>query len=143
MFEWCGVREYHSYHSFILTDAPQTDTSKLNVSVSAASAAATDDKIERSEETALSSIPEIRSTPLLTSTRRLVCIVTASDGLWDVISNEEATSLANQLLRSNVDPIGVADRLVREARSRGSKDDITCVVVDIQSYIQKAAFSCD
>ena len=117
-----------------------TDTPKLNVSVSAT--AETDDKIE-SEETALSSIPEILSTPLLTSTRRLVCIVTASDGLWDVISNEEATSLAHQLLRSNVDPVGVADRLVREARSRGSKDDITCVVVDIQSYIEKAAFSCD
>ena len=66
--------------------------------------------------------------------------VLACDGLWDVISNEEATSLAHQLLCNGVDPISVADRLVREARSRGSKDDITCVVVEIKKHVEEAEF---
>lgn len=92
------------------------------------------------QETALSSVPDIVSVPLVTPTRRLICVVAASDGLWDVLSNEEATSLAHQLLCSGVDPVGVADRLVREARSRGSNDDITAIVVDIREDAEKAEF---
>ncbi|XP_057814733.2 probable protein phosphatase 2C member 13, mitochondrial isoform X2 [Cryptomeria japonica] len=53
------------------------------------------------------------------------CLVIASDGLWDVVSNDEAVSL----VKSIEDPEAAARKLTETAFNKGSADNITCVVV--------------
>ncbi|XP_043716619.1 probable protein phosphatase 2C 76 [Telopea speciosissima] len=53
------------------------------------------------------------------------CLVLASDGLWDVVPNEDAVSLA----RAEEEPEAAARRLTETAYNRGSADNITCIVV--------------
>eukprot|EP00262_Sarcandra_glabra_P012112 TRINITY_DN304_c0_g1_i1.p1 TRINITY_DN304_c0_g1~~TRINITY_DN304_c0_g1_i1.p1 ORF type:complete len:284 (-),score=72.08 TRINITY_DN304_c0_g1_i1:202-1053(-) len=52
-------------------------------------------------------------------------IILASDGLWKVMSNEEAVSS----IRHIKDALAAAKHLTEEALSRKSKDDISCIVV--------------
>ncbi|XP_066349799.1 probable protein phosphatase 2C 45 [Miscanthus floridulus] len=52
-------------------------------------------------------------------------LILASDGLWDVVSNEEAVTMT----RSIQDPEEAAKKLLQEAYKRESSDNITCVVV--------------
>ncbi|KAE8698452.1 putative protein phosphatase 2C 59 [Hibiscus syriacus] len=52
-------------------------------------------------------------------------LILASDGLWDVVSNEEAVAMIKPIQ----DPEQAAKRLMQEACQRGSADNITCVVV--------------
>lgn len=52
-------------------------------------------------------------------------LILASDGLWDVVTNEEAVSMIKPI----DDPEEAAKRLMQEAYQRGSADNITCVVV--------------
>ncbi|KAF8700377.1 hypothetical protein HU200_034312 [Digitaria exilis] len=52
-------------------------------------------------------------------------VVVASDGLWKVMSNQEAVEEA----RETRDARKAAVRLVDEAVRRGSQDDISCIVV--------------
>ncbi|KGN47496.1 probable protein phosphatase 2C 11 [Cucumis sativus] len=52
-------------------------------------------------------------------------IIIASDGLWNVISNEEAVAL----VQHNQDAEMASRQLIQEAFSRGSTDNITCVIV--------------
>ncbi|XP_010491752.1 PREDICTED: probable protein phosphatase 2C 69 [Camelina sativa] len=52
-------------------------------------------------------------------------LILASDGLWDVFSNEDAVAMAKEV----EDPEDSAKKLVREALKKGSADNITCVVV--------------
>lgn len=53
------------------------------------------------------------------------CLVLASDGLWDVVSNEDAVSLA----RTEEEPEAAARKLTETAYTLGSTDNITCIVV--------------
>ncbi|XP_009394143.2 probable protein phosphatase 2C 52 isoform X1 [Musa acuminata AAA Group] len=55
----------------------------------------------------------------------LETLVLASDGLWDVVANEDAVSLA----RVEEEPEAAARKLTETAFSRGSADNITCIVV--------------
>lgn len=55
----------------------------------------------------------------------LELLVLASDGLWDVVPNEDAVSLA----RMEEDSQAAARKLTETAFSRGSADNITCIVV--------------
>lgn len=56
--------------------------------------------------------------------------VLASDGLWDVISNEEVV----RIVKDTVKEAGMcAKRLATEAAERGSKDNITVIVVFLQA----------
>lgn len=55
----------------------------------------------------------------------LELLVLASDGLWDVVSNEDAVSLA----RGEEEPETAARKLTETAFNRGSADNITCIVV--------------
>lgn len=55
----------------------------------------------------------------------LELLVLASDGLWDVVPNEDAISLA----RAEEEPEAAARKLTETAFSRGSGDNITCIVV--------------
>lgn len=52
-------------------------------------------------------------------------LVLASDGLWDVVPNEDAISLA----RTEEEPETAARKLTEAAFTRGSADNITCIVV--------------
>ncbi|KAJ0246276.1 protein phosphatase 2C 76 [Hirschfeldia incana] len=52
-------------------------------------------------------------------------LVLASDGLWDVVTNEDAVSLA----QSEPEPVAAARKLTDTAFTRGSADNITCIVV--------------
>ncbi|CAN8299126.1 unnamed protein product [Cochlearia groenlandica] len=61
-------------------------------------------------------------------------LILASDGLWDVFSNEEAVAMVKEV----EDPEDSAKKLVAEAIKRGSADNITCVVV---RFLEKASSS--
>lgn len=52
-------------------------------------------------------------------------LVLASDGLWDVVPNEDAVSLA----RTEEEAEAAARKLTETAFTRGSADNITCIVV--------------
>ncbi|KAJ6677293.1 ALPHABET ISOFORM E-RELATED [Salix viminalis] len=52
-------------------------------------------------------------------------LVLASDGLWDVVPNEDAVSIA----RTEEEPETAARKLTEAAFTRGSADNITCIVV--------------
>lgn len=52
-------------------------------------------------------------------------LILASDGLWKVMSNQEAVDIARKVK----DPQKAAKQLAAEALKRDSKDDISCVVV--------------
>ncbi|XP_076913175.1 putative protein phosphatase 2C 5 [Bidens hawaiensis] len=72
-------------------------------------------------------IPHVKQVKLSSSGGRLII---ASDGIWDALSSETAAQSCRGL------PAELAAKLVvKEAlRSRGLKDDTTCVVVDIIPY---------
>lgn len=58
--------------------------------------------------------------------RDVVLQVMASDGLWDVMSNADVVSI----IKDTVKEAGMCSkRLATEAAARGSKDNITVIVV--------------
>ncbi|GJZ55121.1 probable protein phosphatase 2C 76 [Tanacetum coccineum] len=54
-------------------------------------------------------------------------LVLASDGLWDVVPNDDAVSIA----QSEEEPEAAAKKLIETAFSNGSSDNITCIVVNL------------
>ncbi|KAG8086219.1 hypothetical protein GUJ93_ZPchr0010g8053 [Zizania palustris] len=79
------------------------------------------------------------------------CLILASDGLWDVVSNEEACKVARRQIllwhknngaasplpdedEESTDPAAqaAADYLMRLALKKGSEDNITVIVVDLK-----------
>ncbi|XP_077209854.1 putative protein phosphatase 2C 6 [Tasmannia lanceolata] len=92
--------------------------------------------------------PSVIPVPEVTFTTRSEedeCIVVASDGLWDVMSNEEVGEVARQLLRRQRRRSGQADErssppaqvtaehLVELAYRKNSSDNISVIVVDLKS----------
>ncbi|XP_013600191.1 PREDICTED: probable protein phosphatase 2C 9 [Brassica oleracea var. oleracea] len=73
-------------------------------------------------KTHLSSEPDIRDVVVDSQTDVLLL---ASDGIWKVMTNEEAMEIAKRVK----DPQKAAKELTAEALRRESKDDISCVVV--------------
>lgn len=70
------------------------------------------------------------------------CLILASDGLWDVMTNDEVGEVARRLLRRRrrlmmVDEISpaqaVADCLTELAKGRNSSDNISIIVVDLKA----------
>ncbi|XP_043807782.1 protein phosphatase 2C 53 isoform X2 [Manihot esculenta] len=78
------------------------------------------------------------------------CLILASDGLWDVMSNEEACDLARRRILvwhkkngaalpcprgEDIDPAAqaAAEYLAERALQKGSKDNITVIVVDLKA----------
>ncbi|XP_011094023.2 probable protein phosphatase 2C 44 [Sesamum indicum] len=70
----------------------------------------------------LSSEPDVRNVRIGSSTQ---FVILASDGLWKVMSNQEAVDM----VRPIKDPQAAAKRLTTEALARKSKDDISCIVI--------------
>lgn len=66
--------------------------------------------------------PEIQEQEIIDD---LELLILASDGLWDVVPNEDAISVAGE----EEDPETAAQRLTETAFVRGSADNITCIVV--------------
>ena len=77
------------------------------------------------------------------------CLILASDGLWDVMTNEEVCEVARRRILlwhkkngaslpsergERIDPAAqdAADYLSRLALQRGSKDNISVIVVDLK-----------
>lgn len=78
------------------------------------------------------------------------CLILASDGLWDVLTNEEVCEVARRRILlwhkkngvvsstergGGVDPAAqaAAEFLSKLALQRGSKDNITVIVVDLKA----------
>lgn len=72
---------------------------------------------------AVTAEPEVTETILSTDDEFLVM---ASDGLWDIISNEEVISIIKDTVK---EPGMCSKRLATEAVERGSKDNITVIVI--------------
>ncbi|KAJ0392435.1 hypothetical protein P43SY_006501 [Pythium insidiosum] len=75
----------------------------------------------------VSAEPEIKRIPVL---RDDLLIVMATDGVWDVMTNQEAVVIAMQTFG---DPTSGAAAIVREAYRRGSHDNITATVIEFAS----------
>lgn len=69
------------------------------------------------------------------------CLILASDGLWDVMSNQEVGEVARRLLRRRRRSMvndevsaaqAVADNLTEIAIGRNSSDNISIIVVDLK-----------
>lgn len=90
--------------------------------------------------------PFVISEPEVTITERTAedeCLILASDGLWDVVSNETACDVVRTCLRGNA-PAGAEDRdsdkacsdaamlLTKLALARNSSDNVSVVVVDLR-----------
>ena len=78
------------------------------------------------------------------------CLILASDGLWDVMTNEEACEIARKRILlwhkkngdnesaergKEADPAAqsAAEYLCRVAFQRGSKDNISVIVIDLKA----------
>ncbi|KAK9156587.1 hypothetical protein Scep_003161 [Stephania cephalantha] len=72
---------------------------------------------------AVTAEPEMTETTLTSEDEYLVM---ASDGLWDVMSNEEVVGIIKDTVK---EPGMCSKRLATEAAERGSKDNITVIVV--------------
>ncbi|KAG4159817.1 hypothetical protein ERO13_D02G197900v2 [Gossypium hirsutum] len=70
----------------------------------------------------LRSDPDMKTVDIDSDTELLIL---ASDGLWKVMSNQEAVDIA----KKTKDPLRAAKRLITESLNRDSKDDISCIVV--------------
>ncbi|KAK9274962.1 hypothetical protein L1049_022219 [Liquidambar formosana] len=90
-------------------------------------------------------VPEITFT---TRSDEDECLILASDGLWDVMSNDEVGELARRLLRrrrrsmmaDEISPAqAVADSLTEIAYGRNSSDNISIIVVDLKSKRKRQA----
>ncbi|XP_076888264.1 putative protein phosphatase 2C 9 [Bidens hawaiensis] len=66
--------------------------------------------------------PDIKQAKVDANTEMLIL---ASDGLWKVMTNQEAVNIALKIR----DPEKAAKQLAAEALKRESKDDISCIVV--------------
>ena len=58
-------------------------------------------------------------------------LVLATDGLWDVLSHEDVGGMIRDTVKQ---PAMVGQRLVMEALTRGSADNITCIVVFLSKF---------
>ncbi len=86
----------------------------------------------------VASLPPAEAPDQLDSLQQNACIwqlpavsalIVASDGVWDTLSNDEASLIVAQVLQAHGSAEEAARTLVRSARSRGSEDDITALVL--------------
>ena len=58
-------------------------------------------------------------------------LIVATDGLWDVVSSQDAVTRARRELRAGKHPQAVAEMLTRTALKRRTADNVAVVVVDL------------
>ena len=99
------------------------------------------DRFLKDEDLGLSAEPHVSDVITLGDDQEAL-IVIASDGLWDVISADDAMALARRVDReSHGGVVKVAAALAREAEALGSKDDVTVVACRVWSTESVANFS--
>lgn len=76
----------------------------------------------------ITSLPEVKSKTIDASDEYLVI---ASDGLWDVMENEDVAKFLMDAARTT-DFLQLAKLVANEAIRRGTTDNITVLVVDIK-----------
>ncbi|CAD6268044.1 unnamed protein product [Miscanthus lutarioriparius] len=65
-------------------------------------------------------------------------LVVASDGLWNKVSCQEAVDVVvSAAAAGTASSVGSCKELVALARNRGSRDDITVMLVDLQQFISQ------
>jgi len=74
--------------------------------------------------------PDVRSMP----TSEVDFLVVASDGLWDVMSDEACADEVRSMRSTH--SVGIADSLIQRAERLGSHDDISVIVVFFQRKTQ-------
>lgn len=77
--------------------------------------------------------PDITVTPMMVELDEF--IVLASDGLWDVMTSDEAVELIHYLLLQ-VEPDLIADLVTEEALLRGTTDNVTVIIIFLRSRRQ-------
>lgn len=86
----------------------------------------------------VSSEPETRIVEILSDCE---FIILASDGLWDVVSNQEAVDIARPLCLGEEEHggglLGACRELVEVAIARESMDDITVMIVQLQDFCKE------
>ncbi|KAK8899550.1 hypothetical protein M9Y10_001866 [Tritrichomonas musculus] len=78
--------------------------------------------------------PYLSQKPFMTKTPRKdgIIMIIACDGVWDVLTDNEAALIA----RKNIQfPIDAAQAIVDEAYKKGSTDNISCIVVNLTPII--------
>ncbi len=99
------------------------------------------DRFLKDEDLGLSAEPHVSDVIALGGDQEAL-IVIASDGLWDVMSAEDAMDLARKVDRdSHGGVVKVAAALAHEAEALGSKDDVTVVACRVWSKESVANFS--
>lgn len=65
-------------------------------------------------------------------------LILASDGLWEKVTNQEAIDIARPLCTGNnkLQPLAACKKLVDMSVSRGSLDDVSVMVIQLESYLQ-------
>ena len=77
----------------------------------------------------VTAVPEC-TTQSLTGDDRYVLL--ASDGVWDVLSLEDAHAL---VLQHEAEPLAeIAQRLVQAAVQKGSRDNVSAMLLDVRSF---------
>jgi len=89
-----------------------------------------DDKIQ-----ILSAEPDIYSTPI---TSEDIFIITATDALWDVMSDQEAINYVLQEMKKlTFDPLTIGQKLADKAFVLGSGDNITICITFFTHHKEK------
>ncbi len=70
--------------------------------------------------------PEISTHPIQPTDK---AIVLACDGIWDVFDNKATATIVREHIQ---DPVKAAQELVTQAAQRGSRDDLTAMVITIE-----------
>ena len=61
-------------------------------------------------------------------------LVLACDGLWDVVTHQEAVDFCLPLLAQSDDPQLAAEKLAQAAFDKGSTDNITVMIVTLRKF---------
>ncbi|CAN4087482.1 unnamed protein product [Withania somnifera] len=77
-------------------------------------------------------------TKILTIQPECEFLILASDGLWEKVSNQEAVELLRPFCLGvdNQQPLSACKKLVDLAVARGSCDDITAMVIQLDQFVQ-------
>ncbi|GMG98359.1 hypothetical protein Nepgr_000199 [Nepenthes gracilis] len=65
-------------------------------------------------------------------------LLLASDGLWDTVTNQEAVDIARPLFvgTGRPDPLAACKKLIEISISRGSTDDISVMLIQLERFMQ-------
>jgi len=66
-------------------------------------------------------------------------LILACDGIWDVMSNDQAGQFVVEALVSGMSLPGTADALLRECIQKGSTDNLSVIIVDLKATKKRAS----